>query len=293
MNLAVQPATRSASGQGRPEDDVTGALLSAHTSLAHALARRFARHRREVDELTQVAMIGLWNAARRFDPDRGAAFPTFAWRTITGELKRHRRDRGWTVRPPRSSQDAFLAVSAGVEELTHELHRSPTVAEIAVRTGLTEEAVVLGTEALRRGTTEPLSQEDGLGMDHDGRLAFDDPGFVQAFHRSELAELLDCLDQFERRTVYLRFFEDLAQSDIAKRLGCSQMHVSRTLARSLAKMRERSVPVGLAEAGDGLAGAAPLPVDRLRPSGASATGLSVDQLPENVSMPRVAGSLLE
>ena len=212
-------------------------LMAGGVSVARHLARRFSRGRHEVDELTQVAMIGLWHAARRYDPDHGASFQTFAWRTIAGELKRHRRDAGWTVRPPRSSHDSFLAISAAIEELTHELRRSPTMAELARRTGLSEEAVILGTEVLQRGLTAPLG---GEADDYDGRLAADEPGYGRVFLKTEVDSLLVTLSPFERTTVHLRFFEDLTQSEIAARLGCSQMHVSRTLVRALTKLRGRA-----------------------------------------------------
>ena len=212
-------------------------LVRRHAPLAAMLAARFSRHRREVDELTQVAMVGLWNAARRFDPDRGVAFETFAWRTIVGMLKRHKRDHAWMIRPPRSSHDSFLAVSAVVEDLTHELGRSPTVGEISERSGIPEEKVALGLEVLHRATTDSLERSESAHDEPTPFLARHELGFDRAADRSELARLMAVLTPREREIVALRFFADLTQSAIGRRVGCSQMHVSRTLTTALAKLR--------------------------------------------------------
>jgi RNA polymerase sigma-B factor len=215
-------------------------LVEEHAPLAHFLASRFANRGEQRDDLVQVALVGLFKAVERFDPGRGLQFSTFATPTILGELKRHFRDRGWAVRVPRRVQELHLQLGRIVSALGQEEGRSPTPAEVAERAGVSEEAVL---EAMEAGSLYRLVSLDGSVTpdDEGGELASclgdDDPEFERIEHRSEIDELLEALPARERRIVELRFFESMTQSEIAERVGVSQMHVSRLLTRSLERLR--------------------------------------------------------
>jgi RNA polymerase sigma-B factor len=215
-------------------------LVEEHAPLAHFLAGRFANRGEQRDDLVQVALVGLFKAVERFDPGRGLQFSTFATPTILGELKRHFRDRGWAVRVPRRVQELHLQLGRIVSALGQEEGRSPTPAEVAERAGVSEEAVL---EAMEAGSLYRLVSLDGsVTPDDEGGelsacLGDDDPEFERIEHRSEIDELLEALPARERRIVELRFFESMTQSEIAERVGVSQMHVSRLLTRSLERLR--------------------------------------------------------
>lgn len=213
-------------------------LMAAYAGFARSLARRFPSRRERSEDLVQVALIGLFQALDRFDPDRGVPFLVFASSTITGELKRHVRDHTWVMRTPRRLQEDYLQVLRAAEELTHTRGRSPTVAEIAGQTALSEEGVL---EAMEVGHSDrPLSLDAPTG---DGteplatQLGRVDPGFAAVERRELVSALVASLPERERRILHLRFAEDLTQSEIATCLGVSQMHVSRILARTLARLR--------------------------------------------------------
>jgi RNA polymerase sigma-B factor len=216
-------------------------LIERHLGIAHHLARRY-RHRGVADDdLVQVATIGLLKAVDRFDPERGASFASFATPTILGELRRYFRDSTWAVRVPRQLQERVLAISGAVGPLAQRLARSPSPAEIATETGLTEEEVLEALEADGAyGTTslEPAS-ESGARTDTTMRLADDPEGRAEHLvERRLLAEyLVGTLSERERHIVELRFVDGLTQSQIAERIGVSQMQVSRLLTRALASMR--------------------------------------------------------
>lgn len=215
-------------------------LVEEHAPLAHFLAGRFSNRGEPRDDLVQVALVGLLKSVERFDPDRGLQFSTFATPTILGELKRHFRDRGWTVRVPRRVQELHLQLGRIISALGQEHGRSPTPAEIAGRAGVSEEDVL---EAMEAGSLYRLVSLDGSasGDEEAGELGAclgdDDPEFERIEHRAELGELLELLPPRERRIVELRFFQSLTQSEIADRVGVSQMHVSRLLTRSLERLR--------------------------------------------------------
>jgi RNA polymerase sigma-B factor len=212
-------------------------LVEGYEGLARALSARFARGRETPEDLYQAAMVGLLHAIDRFDPERGVEFSTFAWATITGELKRHLRDRTWQVRVPRRLQEAYLRVAAAVDELTMELGRSPTVGELAARADLAEE-VALEALAVRHAHT--ISSLDAP-MDDDGHSRSDqlagDGGLDRVEERRLLSPLVSRLPERERLIIDLRFVHDLTQAEIARKLGLSQMHVSRLLNRSLHQLR--------------------------------------------------------
>jgi RNA polymerase sigma-B factor len=216
-------------------------LIEAHLGLAEYLARRFANRGEPLDDLVQVASLGLVKAVERFDPERGLEFTTFATPTIVGELKRHFRDKGWAVRVPRRVQELHLRVTRVIDDLATELGRSPTVQEIAQRAGTTEDEVV---EAIDAGSAyRSASLDAGRGDDDEspgllGQLGEADPELARAERRAALGPLISGLPEREQVMLYLRFYEGMTQSEIAKRLGISQMHVSRLLSRSLQQLRE-------------------------------------------------------
>jgi RNA polymerase sigma-B factor len=217
-------------------------LIEAHLRLAEHLARRFSNRGVPVDDLIQVASLGLVKAVERFDPDRGLEFSTFATPTIVGELKRHFRDKGWAVRVPRRVQELHVEINALVGELTQKFGRSPTIPEIAERAGTSEEEIL---EAMEAGQAYRSASIDAPGGDSDDaapglsdQLGSSDSALLDAENRMLLAELIQTLPKREQLMLHLRFFEGMTQSQIAERLGISQMHVSRLLAKSLNLLRE-------------------------------------------------------
>lgn len=213
-------------------------LVEEHLGLAHQLARRFSNRGETYDDLVQVASLALVKAVDRFDPERGVEFSTFATRTVLGELKRHFRDKGWAIRAPRRIQGLYLELGPVIESQTHELGRPPTVAEMAAITGASEEAVL---EALEAGQSYRTASIDAPDRHHGtiaNRLGEVDAGFTGTEDRIMLAISLADLSERDRTILNLRFVEGLTQSEIATRVGISQMHVSRLIAASLARLRE-------------------------------------------------------
>lgn len=215
-------------------------IVETHLGLAHLLASRYRRAGADEEDLQQVAFLGLVKAVDRFDPDRGVAFGTFAGRTIDGELKRHFRDRTWVLRVPRSIKDLHVSVRRASEEMEQQLGRSPTVRELADRLDVSTDDVVgaLGAASARR--TGRLAQtDDDAPPDHVAALGR--PGGTAAVDdRDQVERLLAVLPEREQEIVRLRFYEQLSQEQIAERVGLSQMHVSRLLRQSFARMRSRS-----------------------------------------------------
>ncbi len=214
-------------------------LVTAHMGLAEYLARRFTNRGEPLDDLVQVASLGLLKAVDRFDPDRGLEFSTYATPTIVGELKRHFRDKGWAVRVPRRVQELHLRLASVVSTLSQELGSSPTIGEIAQASSVSEEDVL---EAIEAGHAYRFTSLDApSGSDDEATLASqlgrNDQALVDSEHRVDLSPLIARFPPRERTILHLRFFEGLTQSEIAGRLGISQMHVSRLLARSLAQLR--------------------------------------------------------
>jgi RNA polymerase sigma-B factor len=212
-------------------------LVEAHMGLARQVARRFANRGEVLDDLIQVATLALLKSLDRYDPDRGVKFSTYATSSMTGELKRHFRDHAWAIRVPRSIQELHLETNDAIEVLRQRLGRSPTIAEIAIDLNEPEEEVLLAIEAGRAYRLHSLDAPapgDDQGMDPGG----DDLGFDVADDRCDLSPLLMQLPKRERAILHLRFAEGLTQSEIADRVGLSQMHVSRLLARSLEVLRD-------------------------------------------------------
>jgi RNA polymerase sigma-B factor len=214
--------------------------------LARSLARRYAGKGEPLDDLEQVASLGLLKAIDRFDVSRDVRFATFAVPTIAGELKRHFRDRGWMLRVPRDIQELSARVVRTREALTREQGRSPTVSEVAAALGAGIEQVL---EALRAADAyrmmsldEPLAE----GADALEAIGGDDEGYELAEHRVLLRCGLDRLGAREREIVRLRYYEGLTQREIARAVGVSQMHVSRLIRRSIDAMRDSIDPVARA-----------------------------------------------
>ena len=209
-------------------------LLERYLPLAQHLARRY-RGRAERDDLEQVASLGLLKALDRFDPDRGIAFSSFAVPTVLGELKRYFRDRGWAVRVPRELQELKLRLDGLTQELTGELGRSPTATELADRAGDSVEHVL---EALAARTAhfpdslhQPLTEDGGEAIEFLPDPA--EPGYEHVENAAVVDGLLGTLPERERLILHLRFDHDLTQAEIGRRLGLSQMHVSRLLRRAI------------------------------------------------------------
>lgn len=216
-------------------------LILEHLGLAHALARRYSGRGEALDDLQQVATVGLLKAVERFDPDRGLAFTTFAVPTITGEIKRHFRDRAWATRVPRGLQERALRLTRAVQDLSHELGRSPSLDEIAQALDVDVEAVLEAMEVNRSYATSSLDapvDNDDTSRGLDRVLGRIDPGLEAVDREMVVGDLLASLPERDRQIVHLRFFEGLTQSEIAARIGISQMHVSRLLSQSLAGLRE-------------------------------------------------------
>ncbi|HZB51241.1 MAG TPA: RNA polymerase sigma factor SigF [Mycobacteriales bacterium] len=215
-------------------------LVEMHLPLVEYLARRFAGRGEPLDDLVQVGTIGLIKAVDRFDTERGVEFSTYATPTVVGEIKRHFRDKGWTVRVPRRLQELRASLSSATSDLTQTLGRSPTVAELATHLKIGEEEVLEGLESANAYTAVSIEASDGEGgMSVADTLGGDDLSLEGVEYRESIKPLLDSLPPRERRILMLRFFGNLTQSQIAAELGISQMHVSRLLARTLAQLRDR------------------------------------------------------
>lgn len=213
-------------------------IIADHLDLVEHLARRFMRRSEAYDDLVQAGSIGLIKAVDGFDPDLGFEFAAYASKTIVGELKRHFRDKGWSVRAPRRVQELYLGLGQVVDELSQRLGRSPTVRELAVETGASEEDVLEALEAGHAYRSASLDTPGPEGEPLASRLGHIDRSYEKVDERDLLLPHIGKLPERERLILHLRFVEDLTQSEIAARIGISQMHVSRLLARSLATLHD-------------------------------------------------------
>jgi RNA polymerase sigma-B factor len=217
-------------------------LIEAHRPLATHLARKYANRGEPLDDLVQVACVGMLKAVERFDPERGLEFSTFATATVEGELKRHFRDKTWSIRVPRRSQELHLRLGPAIAELTQRLGRAPRVPELAHALSIGEEDVLEAMEvggAYRSASLDVGGDESRDATTLTERLGGLDTNFDLIEHRVVIERALESLPDRERTILRLRYFEDLTQAEIADRVGVSQMHVSRLLARSLADLRRR------------------------------------------------------
>jgi RNA polymerase sigma-B factor len=216
-------------------------LVEMHLPLVEYLARRFRNRGEPLDDLIQVATIGLIKSIDRFDLERGVEFSTYATPTIVGEIKRHFRDKGWAIRVPRRLQEMKLSLTKATAELSQRNGRAPTVAELAKYLELSEDEVLEGLESANAYSAISLDAPDIA--DDDSTAVSDSLGAVDdalegVVYRESLKPLLEKLPSREKNILMLRFFANKTQSEIANDLGISQMHVSRLLARTLAQLRE-------------------------------------------------------
>jgi RNA polymerase sigma-B factor len=226
---------------GPQRDTLREQIVEAWLPMAERLAGRFRSRGESYEDLRQVAALGLVKAVDRYDPARGNAFESYAVPTITGEVKRHFRDHMWTLHVPRRVQDLRNRVRFAVQELGP-AGRTPTVAEVAAHTGLSEEDVKAGLEALESFTALSLDaelpgSEDGYSL--GDALGAPDPALDTVVDREAVRLRLAALPERERAILYMRFFGDMTQSRIAEQLGISQMHVSRLISRCCARLREQ------------------------------------------------------
>ncbi|HVV56849.1 MAG TPA: SigB/SigF/SigG family RNA polymerase sigma factor [Gaiellaceae bacterium] len=218
-------------------------LIEQYMSLVRSLARRYSYRGEQLDDLVQIGAIGLIKAIDRFDLNRGVELTTYATPNIIGEIKRHFRDRGWSVRVPRGLQELNVQLSKLIEQLTVQLSRSPTIPELAKAAGVEEEEVLEALESGRAYSSLSLSQgssgsDDGEELDPLESLGEIEHQYEVSEDRAVLAPGFKALDDRERWILHLRFFEGLTQSQIAQQVGISQMHVSRLIRRALEKIRE-------------------------------------------------------
>ncbi len=225
------------------EGDLTARekLIEQYMSLVRSLARRYSYRGEQLEDLVQIGAIGLIKAIDRFDLERGVELTTYATPNIIGEIKRHFRDKGWSVRVPRGLQELNVQLSRLVESLTVELGRSPTIPELAKAAGVEEEAVLEALESGRAYSSLSLSAGSGDGeedLDPMESIGTEEHQFEVSEDRAVLAPGFRVLDERERKILQLRFFDGLTQSQIAQQVGISQMHVSRLIRRSLEKIRD-------------------------------------------------------
>jgi RNA polymerase sigma-B factor len=215
-------------------------LVTGHLPVAEHIARRFAHRGESSEDLTQVATVGLINAVDRFDPTRGTDFLSFAVPTVMGEIRRYFRDSSWSVRVPRRLKELHLSITAAGNELSQRLGRAPTPSEIASHLGLSKEDVYEGLEA--GNAYHSVSLDDMLTQDSDntslGEMLGEPDAALEGVENHEaLLPLVRDLPERERTILLLRFFGNLTQTQIAEKIGISQMHVSRLLTRTLAQLR--------------------------------------------------------
>ena len=224
-------------------------LIRNYLPLANSIARRFDRGQRvPLEDLQQIAAIGLLKALDRYDPAHGTAFSTFAVPTMQGEILRYFRDFSWTVRPPRELQERAIRIDREREQLTNDLGRNPTARELAAHVGWTPEELLDATEAAHARSSDsfdrPTTTQDGEAATLGERLGGDDPGFEAAEASAILDRLMSTLSERERLVLRLRFREDLTQTEIGQRIGCSQMHVSRIQRAALAQLVQHAERAG-------------------------------------------------
>jgi RNA polymerase sigma-B factor len=212
--------------------------------MAKRLARRYGGRGEALDDLVQIATVGLIKAVDRYQPERGDGFVAYAIPTILGEIRRHFRDHGWSVRVPRRLQEMRIAISDANTELTRTLGRAPTVADIATYLKVGEEEVLEGLEGAQAYRATSLSTPVGAdgAFELGDTFGAADPGYESAEGHLALGPALACLTERQRRIISMRFYGNQTQSQIAEQIGVSQMHVSRLLAAALATLRAQLGP---------------------------------------------------
>jgi RNA polymerase sigma-B factor len=222
-------------------------IVKRFMPFARSLALRYRGGTEPIDDLVQVANLGLVQAIERFDPQRGASFKSFAAPTILGELKRHFRDRVWNLRLPRGLQERILKLEGTATELSAKLERPPTVGELAQALGIDQTEVLEAFEALQTRRTLSFDQPvTAVGAPEEGtvgeQVGGDDPRYEGVEDRAAVQSSLPGLTEREVVALRLRFVDELTQSQIAERIGCSQVHVSRILRGALRRLRESADP---------------------------------------------------
>lgn len=220
-------------------------LIRNYLPLANSIARRLLRGQRvPLEDLQQIAAIGLLKALDRYDPAHGTAFSTFAVPTMRGEILRYFRDFTWTVRPPRELQERAIRIERERDQLTSDLGRTPTARELAAHVGCTLEELLDASEAAHARSSDsfdrPTATQEDDAATLGERLGDEDPGFEAAEASATLDRLLTTLPERDQLVLRLRFREDLTQTEIARRIGCSQMHVSRIQRTALAKLAQNA-----------------------------------------------------
>ena len=218
-------------------------LVEEHRDLADYFVKRYSRRGVPAEDLRQLAFMAIIHAVERFDPEVGVTFSTFASRTVEGELKRYFRDRTWSVRPPRRAQELHLELRRAEEDLAQQLGRSPTVAELATTLDVSKDHVL---EALEAGVAhqaasldQASTQDDETTTRGDRVLAEGEPGYGRVDRQIIVRELMEELPERERLIVYMRFFENMTQPEIAEKVGVSQSYLSRILRKALLTLRAR------------------------------------------------------
>src|SRR3954451_18562989 len=241
QNTLLFGVFRDGDASERDRLDARDGLVSLHLPLVEHCARRFRNRGEPFEDLVQVGTIGLIKSIDRFDLDRRVEFSTYATPTIIGEIKRHFRDKGWTIRVPRRLQELRMQISATTADLTQALGRSPTPRELADALGCSVEEIVEGIESGNAYSTLSLDATDDSGDDGGvsmlEMMGLDDEELEQIEIRESIKPLLEALPSREKRILLLRFFNHKTQSEIADEIGVSQMHVSRLLSRTLAQLR--------------------------------------------------------
>ncbi len=230
------------------DEDAREQLIVSHLNLVRFLASKFKNRGESLDDLIQVGTIGLIKAIDRFEPERGLEFTTYATPTIMGEIKRHFRDKGWSVRVPRRLQELSAKVNQATDELTKDLQRSPSVDEIAASLGVTVDEVLEAMESSSAYSSVPL--EGGGSGDQDApsvidHYATEDQDLLASDDRMVIEDTIGSFSPREQEVLKMRFQDGLTQGEIAKRLGVSQVQVSRFLRRTLKKVQDRIDPEGL------------------------------------------------
>jgi RNA polymerase sigma-B factor len=231
--------------RGRDDDAaIREELVRRFGPLARSVARRYVSRGEPVDDLTQVANVGLLKAIDRFDPARGYAFTSYAMPTMLGELKRYFRDSGWALHVPRGVKERAVELAGATEKLSSRLGRSPSLTELAQELGLSEEQTLEAIEAYHARHAAPLDHgpddEDSSPVSPSQALGAEDERLEQAEYLSVIAKGVESLSESERMILFLRFGRDLTQSEIARRVGTSQMQVSRMLRAAIEKIRRAS-----------------------------------------------------
>jgi RNA polymerase sigma-B factor len=215
-------------------------IVEDHMGLAVHIAKRFNGGAGRDDDIEQVAMLALVKAVDRFDPEMGVPFSAFAGRTIEGEIKRHFRDATWAVKVPRGAKELHVAVRRANDQLSGKLGRSPTVDEVAEHLDIPRDDVITGLAAAtarRVGTIDP-GPDDDSASDRSSATAVGERGFGDVENEAVVEQLISRLPEREQQIVRLRFYEEMSQSEIAERVGVSQMHVSRLLRKAFDILRD-------------------------------------------------------